>query len=176
MVWRIVKLLGVLALASFIATYVVFVRPETHEVARSANAVVVLAGEASRLETGLALVGKRVARVLVVSNGTVVGWSAANAVCRARHPFEVICPKPSSDDTQGEAHAISALARERKWTSLVIVSSNYHLRRAELLFSRCTQAKLSLYSSRVDRISFGEWFGAYLEWPKYLRAEISRKC
>jgi uncharacterized SAM-binding protein YcdF (DUF218 family) len=56
----------------------------------------------------------------------------------------------------GEARTFAQLAKQRGWDSAVIVSSRFHLRRAKLLFARCTDAKLQVASSRTT-------------WSEYLR-------
>ncbi len=173
---RVAKIVIPIGLLGLFLTYVMLVRPEPRTNTRNADVVVVLAGESSRLKAGIELMNKGAAPVLVISNGTAKGWLAANRICAATYSFKVLCPTPSSDDTQGEARTISRLARTEGWNTIVLVSSNYHLRRAEMLFHRCTRAKLLVHSSEVDRWSFGEWFGATLEWPKLLRSQIDRSC
>ena len=39
-----------------------------------------------------------------------------------------------ADNTREEAEALARLAREQKWTSLIVVTSNYHTRRARYIF------------------------------------------
>jgi len=39
-----------------------------------------------------------------------------------------------ADNTREEAEAVARLAHEQKWTSLIVVTSNYHTRRARYIF------------------------------------------
>ncbi len=176
MVRRLVKIGVGVVVAGLLLTYVTFVRPVPRDKVQRADVVVVLAGESSRLDTGLRLMQQGVASALVISNGNAKGWKAANILCSTRQPFVVLCPKPSSDSTGGEAKTISHLARENNWNRMVLVSSNYHLRRARTLFNRCYRGELRVYSSEPDRLSLGTWVGAMLEWPKYAATQIDRDC
>ena len=116
-----------LGLAVPTARYVVW--PETDPPAR-ADAVVVLAGGDERLPAALGLMDRRVAPVLVVSRGHP-------DVCGSEARYEVVCFRPEPDRTQGEARAAAHLADERRWRSLVVVTSRYHATRARMLFRRC---------------------------------------
>jgi len=44
-------------------------------------------------------------------------------------------PVPYS--TRGEARMVAGLAHERGWRRVVVVTSDYHVRRAQLLMTRC---------------------------------------
>ena len=176
MVKRLVKICVIGFVALWLLTFLTLVLPVPRDQVQRLDAIVVLAGENSRLPTGVALAERNVAPVLVISNGNAKGWEAANDLCRSHLTFRVVCPKPSSDDTQGEARTIAALARKSGWRHIVIVSSNYHLRRARTLFHRCFTGEIRVYASNPSRFSVGTWFGAFLEWPKSLRAAIDRDC
>ena len=49
-----------------------------------------------------------------------------------------------ADSTREEAEAVSKLAGERGWQSLVVVTSNYHARRARYIFSKVLPGDISL--------------------------------
>jgi uncharacterized SAM-binding protein YcdF (DUF218 family) len=116
------------ALAALTARYVLW--PETDEPGR-ADAVVVLAGGlGERLPAGRALVEDGTAPVLVVSHGS-------RGCGQRRDGYEIGCFTPRPDRTQVEARAAAALARERGWERLVVVTSTYHVARARTLFERC---------------------------------------
>jgi uncharacterized SAM-binding protein YcdF (DUF218 family) len=52
-------------------------------------------------------------------------------------PKEKIVRLPhDADSTKEEAEAVLKFARERKWRSLIVVTSNYHTRRARYIFRR----------------------------------------
>ncbi len=77
------------------------------------------------------------APTLVIMLGTLSPDS--RPLCGQSEPYEVICPAQLDPvTTRGEARAISALAAERGWTTVVTVTSRYHLRRAVYLDRRCS--------------------------------------
>jgi uncharacterized SAM-binding protein YcdF (DUF218 family) len=127
-----------LVVAWVAAAAVLFLWPPQH-VPQHADTVVVLAGtHGPRLARGLALVRGGVAPVLVISDGWSATWPEANRLCAGRPgPVPVICLHPSPYSTRGEAEAFTHLASSRGWTSVVVVSSRYHVARARILFERC---------------------------------------
>ena len=131
-------------LAWLVLAATLFLWPPQHPPAH-ADAVVVLAGaRGPRLERGLDLVRKGVAPVLAVSDGWGVGWVEANRLCAGRPaPVRVVCFRPSPYSTRGEAEAVSRLARERGWQSVLVVTSRYHIVRAGILFARCFPGTVS---------------------------------
>jgi uncharacterized SAM-binding protein YcdF (DUF218 family) len=130
------------------------------EAARSADAVIVLAGGAGdRLEGGMALVGQGVAEVLVVSDGTrPAGWplgaAAQNWVCAEEQVVEVVCPVPEPFDTRGEVAMVDVLADERGWESVVVVTSGYHAHRAGALFDRCGSTATTVVATPSELAGF----------------------
>jgi uncharacterized SAM-binding protein YcdF (DUF218 family) len=78
-----------------------------------------------------------VAPVLVVPFGREPNWPEAVRLLRGPFPFELLRPTPSPAKTRGEARLFRALARERGWRRVVLVTSDYHARRARLLVARC---------------------------------------
>jgi hypothetical protein len=132
-VLQILRLLALLvAAAGVLAAMVVW--PPMRQPAR-ADAVVLLSGDGSRLPVALRLMGQGVAPTLVFVG--VPDVLEVVAVCRDPQPFEVVCLRPTPDNTRNEARATGELARQRRWTSIVVVSSRFHAARARLLFGRC---------------------------------------
>ena len=129
------------AVAAVVAAFVAltlrwFVWPTQGE-PREADAVVVLSGgKGERLSTGLELMEAGISPALVISRGTKP-WPAAEEVCAGARAYEVVCLTAEPDSTKGEGLTISALAQERGWRTLVLVTSDYHLHRANLWFTRC---------------------------------------
>ena len=93
--------------------------------------------ERSGSTTGLRLVRKDVAPVLLISDGERQGWKEANALCKGGAAFQVVCFKPVPGRTQGEAREVARIAGERGWKKVVVVTSDYHAVRAGWLFGRC---------------------------------------
>jgi hypothetical protein len=136
-------LLFVVALAVGLGLWLFYFVGTTHP--RHADAIVVLSGDPNRLVKGLQLLRERVAPVLAFS--LAPGTDHLFTHLCARSGIECFHARPYS--TEGEAKTIGLIARRREWNSLVIVSSRFHLRRAEMLFDRCTHAKLQVVPSRT---------------------------
>jgi uncharacterized SAM-binding protein YcdF (DUF218 family) len=132
-----------LAVAVLLAlSFPLFVFPPTDEPGR-ADAVVVFAGaDGERQAAGVRLVREGVAPVLVISDGGLPGSRNAR-VCRERPAgLRLVCLTPSPATTRGEARAFADLAEREGWSSLAMVTSTYHVRRASLLLDRCYQGRL----------------------------------
>jgi len=110
----------------------------------SADAVVVLGGRLDRVPVGLELLARGDAPVLVVFNDGGVFEGEVDGA-------EVIALRPDPPTTRGEARMVGALAREREWHSLVVVSSGYHLFRARLIFRRAFKGELRMVGARSAR-------------------------
>lgn len=138
---RLGIVLAVVVVAFGALTALLFVRPSSDRVPASADAVALLSGgSGDRLPRAVGLVTEGVASVLVIPNGLDPKWPDANRLCTGEHDFEVICPQPEPDTTRGEAAALEHLAAELGWRRIVVVTSRYHLTRAELLLDRCVPA------------------------------------
>ncbi|MEM9566206.1 MAG: ElyC/SanA/YdcF family protein, partial [Actinomycetota bacterium] len=111
-----------------------------------------------RLPAAIDLMDRGTADVLVLPNGTSPVWAAANELCGDDSlGYEVVCPTPEPITTRGEARAIGHLAIERQWTSLVAVTSTYHLARAELLLSRCFPGRIQAVAAERELTRSQRW-------------------
>jgi uncharacterized SAM-binding protein YcdF (DUF218 family) len=159
---RLLIVFAVLVAAWLVACAVLFVWPpaETGAPAR-ANAVVVLSGAANRLTKAQQLIRAGVSPVLAISSvRQTPNWHAARRLCRAGRYLRarVLCFEANPYSTRGEAETMSRIARRHRWSSLVIVSSTFHLTRAKLLFQRCYAGKLSFVGSSTPWWKLpGEW-------------------
>ena len=154
---------------------VLFLLREDDPLPAKADAVVVLAGSASRLPVALPLVRSGLAHVLVVSRDDGEEDEARVQFCKdgAVEGVEIICRTAAPYSTRGEARLVAGLARRRGWQTLVLVTSRYHLFRAERLFRRCTDAKLVM---RGAPESVWSNLGAIpYEWAKLGLAETVRQ-
>jgi uncharacterized SAM-binding protein YcdF (DUF218 family) len=161
--------LGALALASV----PLFILYDDDPVAK-ADAVMVLAGEKRRLPIALDLVERGVAPVLVISEGLDPRWTRANRLCRFGDPTRIVCPRPEPYSTRGEARLVARLARERRWDSVVVVTSRFHLFRARLLFERCFHGRLDFVG--VPNPALRLPVAIALEWAKLGVATVRRSC
>jgi len=135
-----------------------------------ADAVVVLSGSnRDRLPRALALMRAHVAPVLVVSDGA----RTAPRVCARRQPYRVLCLRPDPFSTRGEAEEIARLARARRWRTVDVVTSRYHVYRARLIIERCFRGRLRIVASTPRPWEYV--VGAAVEWPKLFVAEVLRR-
>jgi uncharacterized SAM-binding protein YcdF (DUF218 family) len=168
----------VLLVAAFIAaSLALFVFPHQDHPQHAAAVVVLSGSRVGRLPTGLRLVEKGVAPVLVISGAPDPRWPEANRLCASpRQPgFRVICFHPDPDDTRGEAEHVAALARQNGWGSLAVVSSTYHLFRAHKLFKRCFAGPVAMVGWSPGLVRWIE--GVPEEWVKLGAAlTVRRAC
>jgi uncharacterized SAM-binding protein YcdF (DUF218 family) len=145
------------------------------ELSGTADAVVVLAGGESRLPVALDLVRDGVAPVLVVSEDPTGNDEQRTRLCERGHleDAELVCRVATPYSTRGEARMLAALVERRRWHRLVVVTSRYHLFRAERIIDRCTDAELVM---RGAHDSIGRQLIAIpFEWAKLALAETFRR-
>jgi hypothetical protein len=144
------------------------------DTAHPADALVVFAGgRGERLSKALVLLQQQVAPVLVISNGRDARWQAANQLCASRQRFEVLCPQPEPDTTRGEARMVRDLAARRGWRSVVVVTSTYHARRAQLLLRRCFDGQLQIVAAPPHEPWLRTWARANVELAGLIRALVT---
>ena len=152
------------------ATFYLFVLVPSDDV-EHADAIVVLSGDRKRLSTGLRLFRDKVAPVLVISRDGR-GWTQADALCAGPN---VECFQADPYSTEGEARATERLARRQGWSRIVVVTSRYHLRRAHMLFERCTDLHPEMVAARTT--PFDYLVDIPWEWGKLLyQVTIDRSC
>jgi uncharacterized SAM-binding protein YcdF (DUF218 family) len=143
---RLILVLAVLVGAWLVACAFLFVWPRPAALPAHADAVVVLSGDRDvRLDPGIRLVERGVAPVLAISGARQDPlWRSAQRLCRVGRvaAATVICFKPVPFSTRGEARAIGRLAREHGWHRVVIVTSTFHVTRAQMLVHRCYGGRL----------------------------------
>jgi uncharacterized SAM-binding protein YcdF (DUF218 family) len=165
------RIVLVVVVGAFVAAtlWLFVLAPSAHP--RHDDAIVVLAGDRDRLDTGLRLLREDVAPTLVLSRDPAP-WHRAAELC-ARSDFVCIHAHPYS--TQGEAETVRRLARRHGWHRIVVVTSRYHLRRARMLFRRClhsTPAFVAASTTFWDYVENIPW-----EWAKLVyQATIDRGC
>ena len=107
-----------------------------------ADAVVVLAGTDSRLPVGERLVHEGYAPLLVVSLERPPTSSERRACARG-----ALCFHASPYSTRGEAREIGNLAVQRRWRTVDVVTSKFHIFRARILIRRCYHGTLRMIGS-----------------------------
>lgn len=155
----------VIVVLNGVAGFLIFGRA-ADDAASHVDAVVVLGGEHDGREGyGLALARQVLASTLVLSDP----YSGADELMRrmcARHDdsVEVICSYPDPATTHGEALMTRRLALERHWKSVLVVSWQYHLPRARLIFHQClSDTGISVSARAVPRTyTVPEWYWQYI--------------
>lgn len=98
------------------------------------SAIVMLAGPGNRLQVALELAREHRAPVLVVSRG----WEGYGGPCPPPVPgVKLICFDPDPGDTRGEAEALGRMAKQFRWSSVVLVTTSFQDTRARILAKRC---------------------------------------
>ncbi len=111
--------------------------PPSHAQPLGDALVVHAGGRGERLNSALALMDNGAAPVMVIMNGNDPLWPDAFALCNRSNPYIVLCPTPQPDNTVGEASTLGDLIAEQNWRTVVVVTSDYHLRRTMILDGRC---------------------------------------
>lgn len=156
-VWVLVPALA-LGLVWLLAGWAVFQHPRTDVPARSDALLVLGPPDRTRMAEALRLMDAGVAPVLVVANpDTGDLGDASGAVYYARaaqtcagddgQDYEVICFRPDPSTTQGEAMELRALAEQRGWDHVSVLTYRQHVARSRLLLERC-------YAGELDVLAF----------------------
>lgn len=86
---------------------------------------------------------------------------------------EVECVVPQPLTTAGEAATVVALAAERGWQRLVVITSDYHVTRARRLFTRCAETlapglAVLWVAAETEPLSLRGAWSIATEWPSLL--------
>lgn len=164
--FRRILLLALLACVIWlVVAFQLFVAVED-EVPLRTDAVVVLGGaSAERLPVALRLRAALNDPVLVLSHTRTPGNSDADALCRdqPKNPDDrILCVTLDRQNTRGEARAIGRLAASKGWTTITVVTSRYHMTRAETLVRQCTAAQIASVGS-TPHLNLKEWLFRFVE-------------
>ena len=139
-----------------------------------ADAIVVLAGSENRLPAAEALFDGGLAPTLVVSADRSGHDSQRAALCK-KPPKGIVCVHAAPFSTEGEAAAVRELVNRQDWSSIILVTSRYHLFRAGRIFRRCVDAKIA--ERGVDEPWWRNAISVPLEWIKLGISEtVRRNC
>jgi uncharacterized SAM-binding protein YcdF (DUF218 family) len=125
------------------ATAAYVVRHGQHPI--RAQAVVVLEGSSERLPTGLQLVREGYAPLLVISKGDRKKLEAK--LCAGRDwpaHVRVLCFTADPLSTRGEAEFVGRLAKRLHLDRIDVVTSKFHVLRAQMLIERCYHGELRM--------------------------------
>jgi uncharacterized SAM-binding protein YcdF (DUF218 family) len=169
--WRrnIFVILCALIALFLVLTAILFVWPATNAPRRS-DAIVVLGGSGPRIPKGLALARAGYAPYLVISDpdGTPCHW--------AIHGVRVICFHPHPATTQGEARAVTKLARIHNWGRIIVVPGIPQTTRARMRFDSCYHGTLLFDPASPGGL--GAWIhNVFYEWGALAKAlTLQRGC
>jgi uncharacterized SAM-binding protein YcdF (DUF218 family) len=168
---------GVLLVAWLVAGYLVIADPTVNH-PRHADAIVVLGPPDSngRVDTALSLIRQHVATNLVISVMSERQRQAKSLCSAPQDGFRVTCFQPHPATTRGEAEQVRDMARQHGWTSVVVVTSTYHVSRARMIFERCLDGTLYVVAARHG-ISVFTWAYQYLyQTGAYVKAVLQPGC
>lgn len=139
-VWLVGVAVGLAAIWVFgLVSFVQLIERQPQIDQRRTDAIVVLTGGSERMSTGLALLTDSMAEKMFVS-GVYKGVDVAELLRLSRQdPAEVECCIDlgyEADDTRGNAVETAVWMRAEGFTSLRLVTANYHMPRSLLQFRR----------------------------------------
>ncbi|TDL10053.1 YdcF family protein [Mycolicibacterium obuense] len=146
------------------------------------DAIVVLGGEHDGREAyGLKLAGQGYAPTVLMSDPYGPRDPVMKRYCRRQADIEVICRPPVPSTTRGEALMTRALAEQRGWRSVIVISWRYHLPRARRIFDVCFGAPdrsvIMRDVPRTYRFSVAQWQYTFLyQYGGFVKAEVQGSC
>jgi uncharacterized SAM-binding protein YcdF (DUF218 family) len=142
-----------------------------------ADAIVDLGGpeDNGRLEVVEGLLDAHVANHLVISLNSPDQHRAYHLCVDPPTGVTVTCFQPHPSTTRGEAEEVHRLAQQHGWTSIVVVTSTFHVSRARLIFRRCFTGKLYMAAGR--NIAPVTWAYQYLyQTGAFIKAVLQSGC
>ncbi len=169
-------MLGGAALGLCALVYGYWVASASSAAEPTGDAIVAHAGQGGRLVRAIDLAEDGAAPALVIMFGETVYQGFARDLCGQTEPYEVLCPVPSSSSTRGEAEALAELVEERGWQRIIVVTSDYHLRRAAYLDRRCAGVETApvgvVYAERTAYDYLSSVVREMMAWP----LAVLRRC
>ncbi|KMO84408.1 hypothetical protein BST22_22125 [Mycolicibacterium chubuense] len=149
---------------------------------RKVDAIVVLGGEHDGREAyGLKLAEQGYAPTVLISDAYGPRDVVMEEVCKPRADVEVICKRSKLQTTRGEALMTRALAEQRGWRSIIVISWRYHMPRARWIFNACfASPSRSIVMRDVPRsypFSVARWQYTFLyQYAAWVKAEVQGSC
>jgi len=149
-----------------------FLGKENQSLPARVDAVVALSSSDEALPQAQKLVQKGLAPILVVSAERSGRNKQRAALCRSK-PKHVVCVNADPFTTSSETQVIARLAKDRHWSTLVVVGPDYESFRVGRSFERCPGLTVVMHS--VDEPLWRSAIGIPLEWVKLGVAETVRR-
>ncbi|MEM9654734.1 MAG: YdcF family protein [Actinomycetota bacterium] len=166
--------LGLLTIVFAWLTYAWFLSPAVDEPQQADAVIMHGGGRGERLAVALDLIDQDLAPVLVLVNG--LQWSKGIDLCLSEdQPVEIVCPG-NVPNTRGEAREIQALAEERAWDTIILVTSDYHITRASNLVGRCFDGTIYRVAAENQFPLRREVHAIAREWAGTGRNLVFRDC
>ena len=151
-------------------------KPLPHDNSLSADGIVVTTGGQARLKAGLDLLSHNTAPYLLLS-GVGQGISkqmiaqSFNLSASQRRALDCCVDLDfAAADTMGNARAASIWAKDKNLTSLLLVTSDYHMPRAALEFSHhMPDRRIILYPIIAPDLADKSWFHEWATMRLYMR-------
>lgn len=168
---------GTLAVAVGLVINTVYVHPPMDKPLHTADAVVVLGGTPyERFEYGIELAESGLAPEVVISNSVGADNRRMQDLCDTRATVRITCFLPDPWTTRGEAREIRALAEQRGWTSIVVVTTTAHIARARYILERCFGGGISMTDYPEHQSVFEQVTGWVYQSAGWVRALTQRGC
>ena len=171
----------IVAIDVAVSGYLLFANA-TVDALQPADAIIVLGGEHDgREDYGIALARQGWAGTVVLSDPYDDWDPVMKRVCRPVGNVDVMCLRPDPLTTRGEAMMMRAMARERGWSRIIVVSWRYHLPRARLVFKQCFSSTagsaIMVDVPRRYQYSPVEWgFVFAYQWGGLAKAFVQGEC
>ena len=143
-----------LALLWLAACFLVVAEPSVDPPVRS-DAILVLGPPTvdGRLDEALRLANAGYAGTRGDLDRLGTGAAAASPPAHNDNPaYQVICFEPNPTTTRGEAEEIGSLARAHHWSSVLVVTSRYHVSRARLIVKRCLPGTVRVVAVHSEHV------------------------
>lgn len=174
---RVLATVLALVLVWLVGGYFVLVHPKLDKPTR-VDAVLVLGPPQvdGRVDEAIALAHAAYAKTVVVSTPSGLRYGLRRTCADTDAGIEVICFRPDPPTTQGEAQEIGRLAKDRGWTSILVVTSTYHISRARLIVNRCMDGTVGMLAA-PGKPGLRKWAYEYLyQTGAYLKAFVNPNC
>jgi uncharacterized SAM-binding protein YcdF (DUF218 family) len=155
------------------ATARLFIWPTLPELPPRADAIIELGGLGNRDKAALDLAREHRAPVLLQS--TVVAEAGSDTCLPPVPGVRIMCFHADPGTTRGEAQYIGAIAAQRGWSSVILVTSRDHAWRARLRVTRCFHGDIYVSTTPLPAWAW-PWQIAY-QWAATAKALlVETKC